>query len=777
MRNRCLLGVVLFTGLTLSVKAVDSLPDGLKLQVGDEEVELHVASPHAFRLHIEQPTTKPAPAGPSSTIFLSDTKQPTTAFTQVTEGSAVGLKTSFGEILVDPDAKTWSLRDADAKVLADAGQLGSVTTATTPPANAAPSSAFGTPAPEDAADTTQATPPPPAPPGDVLNLTVGPASGQSHPLFYGSGTAPKRGSLTEDKSESRQQNGRASMPQYWSTAGYGLLALGPQGNHPATWQSDTKGGVSIAVPGNSVDLYLMPAPNLYDWLHADAELTGFAPVPPIWSLGYFQSRWGWESKKYIDDTMARFRQDQLPVDTFIIDFEWYTTNPDYKVPPQGQSDFNDFGWNPGLFPDPANQIAGYLKDDGVHIVGIRKPRLGNDQNLVMARAKGWIAPSNNPKDLASTRNLDYSLPEVRSYWGQNNRQFLDAGMVGFWNDEGELAYTEYAYWNLAEVDMVHATKPDTRFWTINRSFSPGLQRLGAAVWTGDISGDWTTFARTPGELLALSLAGIPYSGCDIGGYRHPEKSPEVLTRWMEAGVFFPVMRTHSNHSSTPHFPWLSGPEAEAAIRKALDLRYELIPYYYSITHETAETAAPLMRPLVMEFPDDPTVANMTDEWLMGPGLLAAPLLTAGGARSVYLPKDTWYELGTNQQTQGPTTLQVTKALDEIPVYVRAGTLLPLGPVIQSTSLPSDGPLEMQIYPGHDGKFTLTEDDGNTTAYQKGAMRQVSFTWNDQQHTLSWKATGNYSGPHHFTDIKAVLFVAQGRVEKPSKLGDSGTIQF
>ena len=766
MPTRCLLGLFALAGLILPAKSADTLPDGLKLQVGNEEVELHVASPHAFRLHVELPSSTLAPAGPSSDIFLSGAKQPATEFTQVTEGSAIGLKTAFGEILVDPDAKTWSLRDADGKVLAGAGQLGSVKPASVQPTPNAPTNGA----------TEDSQPPSIAPIGDVLSLTVGPATGQAHPMFYGSGTAPKRGSLTQNKSESRQQNGRASLPQYWSTAGYGLLALGSQGNHPATWQSNDKGGASLSVPGDSVDLYLLPAPKLYDWLRADAELTGFAPVPPIWSLGYFQSRWGWESQKYIEDALARFRQDQLPVDTFIIDFEWYTKTPDYSVPPQGQADFNDFDWNPALFPNPADQIASYLKE-GVHVIGIRKPRLGNDQNLVMARSKNWILPSNNPKDLASTRNLDYSNPDVRAYWGENNRKFLDAGMVGFWNDEGELAYTEYAYWNLTEVDLVHADHPDARFWTINRSFSPGLQRLGAAVWTGDISGDWATFARTPGELLGLSLAGIPYSGCDIGGYRHPEKSPEVLTRWMEAGVFFPVMRTHSNHSSTPHFPWLSGPDAEAAIRKALDLRYQLIPYYYSLTHEAFETAAPLMRPLVMEFPDDPAVTNMTDEWLMGPGLLAAPLLTPGGTRSVYLPKDAWYEFGTNQQTQGPTTLHVTKALDEIPIYVRAGTLLPLGPVIQSTSLPSDGPLELQIYPGHDGQFTLTEDDGETTAYQTGAIRKVAFTWDDQQHRLSWKATGTYTGPHHFSALKAVFFGPQGRVEKPATLGDTGTVQF
>jgi alpha-glucosidase len=226
----------------------------------------------------------------------------------------------------------------------------------------------------------------------------------------------------------------------------------------------------------------------------------------------------------------------------------------------------------------------------------------------------------------------------------------------------------------------------------------------------------------------------------------------------------------------PHFPWLYGADAEAAIRKALDLRYRLIPYYYSLAHEAQQTGAPLMRPLVMEFPEDPAAARITDEWLMGSGLLVAPILNPGGTREVYLPGDTWYELGSSRAHVHDRT-KLDRPLDFIPIYVRAGTLLPLGPVLQYTGQPSSEPLEMQIYPGRDATFTLVEDDGETTAYQHGAIRETTFTWDDRKRQLSWKVAGSYNGANVFTAVKVKLFEGPQPKEQAGALGTDGTMSF
>jgi alpha-glucosidase len=725
------------------------LPDGVAITIDKEYIQLRVVSPHAFVLHISPTAT----TGLRPSVYLSGQTQPATPFRPLDDGTAVGISTDFGQLLVDPKRRMWTLRDASGATITDWTPLGTAVPAPPP------------------------QPGKPAQPGS-FNLSIGSSSNTTRSLYYGSGNIPNLGALTQDHGSAKTGNGSAALPQYWSTAGYGALLVGDTDDQPGSWKVNPAGGVDWRVPGSGADLYLFPTRDLYAWLRADAELTGFAPVPPLWSFGYLQSRWGWKNKAYIDDTLVHFRQDQLPVDAFIVDFEWYTTKPDYQVKYEGEPTYVDFGWNPALFPDPQAQIAGFAAQ-GLHLIGIRKPRLGNSENLAMARNKGWILPP-NPADpnywVIRSRNLDFSLPDVRTYWKENNRKFLEAGLAAFWNDEGESDYVEYSYWNIAELSLFAEAKPGERFWSLNRSFIPGMQRFGAAVWTGDIAADWKPLERTPGEMLSYGLSGMPYSACDIGGYSG-NTTPELLSRWMEAGVFFPIMRSHSENSSTPHFPWLFGPDAEAAIRKALDLRYQLIPYYYSLSHENATTAAPLMRPLVMEFPADANAVGLTDEWLMGKSLLAAPVLNAGGARSIYLPADGWFDFGTSHSTQGPQTVQVTAKLDEIPMYVRAGTLLPLGPVRQYTGEPSQTPLEMQIYPGHDATFDLVEDDGKTLDYQKGTERITHFSWDDRAQTLSWKVTGTYDGAGVFSSMKAVLFAPQGSVEKDGTLGRDGSAQF
>jgi alpha-glucosidase len=249
---------------------------------------------------------------------------------------------------------------------------------------------------------------------------------------------------------------------------------------------------------------------------------------------------------------------------------------------------------------------------------------------------------------------------------------------------------------------------------------------------------------------------------------------------MEAGVFFPVMRTHSEYNMVPHFPWLFGPEALAAIKQALELRYQLIPYYYSLAHEANETGVPLMRPLLMEFPDDPQVANLSNQWLMGPGLMAAPILDPSGSRSVYLPKDSWYRFNSSGRLEGGQTLQVTAALNEIPIYVRAGTILPIGPVIEHTAQLPGGPLEVQVYPGKDATFAFVEDDGESTAYLKGASRHTIFHWDDAAGKLSWTVEGTYDGPSCFKKMVVSRFdPAKDAVKKHLKatLGTAGSVDF
>ena len=382
--------------------------------------------------------------------------------------------------------------------------------------------------------------------------------------------------------------------------------------------------------------------------------------PPRWTFGFLQSRWGWKDRADIEDTLKQFHSLHIPVDAFIFDFEWYALNPDYKLPPEGTADFADFGWNPALFPEPAKQLADYRRQ-GLHFVGIRKPRLGSTESINVMKEKGWTVKL-TPEQATGyhQRDMDYANPAFRTWYAKQSEPLLKAGVNGWWNDEGEITYTTFYHWNEAELAAFNEVDPGQRFWSLNRACSPGMQRLGAAVWTGDMKTGWAQFQRTCTDLLNYSLAGMPFNACDIGGFRPPGKeapplSPELFTRWMQAGVFYPIMRTHSSREVMPHFPWLFGPEAQAAITKALDLRYRLIPYYYSLAYEAHETGVPMMRPLVLDYPDDPKVANLSDQWTMGSGLMVAPIMQQSAtARAVYLPNDRWFPFeGTAPQDGGP----------------------------------------------------------------------------------------------------------------------------
>ena len=496
--------------------------------------------------------------------------------------------------------------------------------------------------------------------------------------FYGSGNAVlgKSGGLAHTSGVSAVGNGVTRLPFVWTPDGFGVFVA----NNAAGIAWTAQGGkLTWQIPAKYIDLYLIAAPTPYTMLDAYTRLTGRPPIPPAWTFGYLQSRWGYADAADVRDKWDKFRQLHIPVDAFIYDYDWFT---------------GDWQFNPKTFPNPAADLA-EMHRRGLHFVGIRKPRV-HGAALDYARQNGWTL---------NGADLRFDLPAVQDWWAVQHKPLVEEGVDGWWNDEAEHAYDQFFYMNVAERKG-WTPNPQKPFWSLNRAFAPGMQRLGAAVWTGDIPTSWDSLQNQPGTMLNWSLCGMPYVGQDIGGFSGTP-SPELYVRWMQAGALAPIMRAHGIQGS-PRWPWAFGPQALTVSRNAILLRSRLRPYLLECARETSRTGAPLMRPLFFEFPDDPRTYALEHEWLLGRDLLAAPVLAPGGLSAVYLPRGRWHEYGTGRTLTGPCWLRRTLPLETIPLYLRddarsaAARSVFTSPVF--TSLAPSGPLQSGLrYPAKAGR--------------------------------------------------------------------------
>ncbi len=480
------LSVFLFASWALIAQPVKT-SNGIIISSDGKSIELSVVANAAFCLSF---STSGNPVEIKS-IFLDENKDNSkNQFSIVSQKSVIGIKTDFGKLLFDTQKQTWTLSNVKGKVL--------ISNATF---------SFG--------DSIQ-----------KINYSFPQKS-----LFYGSGNFSTK-NLLKSQSAGKQGNGTADVPYFWSNVGFCSLGISGNDNHPATWKAVENSSVEWTFSGKTGNLYLWPASNLYEATNNLIAITGKAKIPPRWAFGFLQSQWGWADRAYIENAIDNFRSRKLPVDAFIYDFERYTTFPDYFVKENGIKGFSDFSFNEKLFPEPQKQIAEYKKK-GIKFIGIRKPRLADSIRLVLARKNGWLL-----KSAYNNRELDFSNPDLVRWYKEQTRPLLEAGVDAWWNDEGESYYTCYYFWNKAEFELRNEVFPNTRFFSINRSFSPGNQRFGYCTWNGDIKSTWEVLQKTPADLLNYSLSGMFYGSCDIGGFGEKDPSKELVVRWYEAGVFY-----------------------------------------------------------------------------------------------------------------------------------------------------------------------------------------------------------------------------------------------
>jgi alpha-glucosidase (family GH31 glycosyl hydrolase) len=543
----------------------------------------------------------------------------------------------------------------------------------------------------------------------------------------------------------RGQGSDMAVPLLVSQAGYALFIDHAADGTIAGLDGGDGSWIEYCSAPGPLDLYVLGGTDLRSVMGRVADLLGHATLPPRWALGYLQSSRHFDSTDELRALATEFRARKLPCDGLI----FLSTYGSAK------------GWNrgvghlefePKLFADPA-ALIGEFRRAHFHVISHEYPVLHAASPLHdEAVRRGYLLDAGYPlrppgRPLATNfkegqRYLDFSQDEVRRWWWQQHLDLVALGIEGWWLDggEGPPADTALAAGSATQLhnryDLMRqqafaegeaADRPDRRPWLLCRSGGPGMQRYGAVPWSGDIN---TTFATLESQIrigLNCGMSGTPHWGTDIGGfYQVAPDGGELFARWFQFGAFCPIFRGHG-FVWRDHLPWAHGDTIEAICRRYLELRYRLMPYTYTLAWQAHRDGLPLMRPLVLNYPQDPRAWDLGSEFLWGDDLLVAPVTRAGATHwPVYLPEGTWYDFWTHEAHAGPAGITVEAPLDRLPLFVRAGAIIPLGPPLQYDGERPCDAVTLLVYPDRSSRFTLYEDDGLSNAYQHGGAVRTGF---------------------------------------------------
>jgi alpha-glucosidase/alpha-D-xyloside xylohydrolase len=546
----------------------------------------------------------------------------------------------------------------------------------------------------------------------------------------------------------RTHGGRVPIQWLVSTDGWGMFIHRPLGAFDLTGAEGTLTPADDVLP---LDVFITATSDPPTILREYARITGFAELPPLWAFGYMQSHRTLAGPDEVNWVARTFREKKLPCDALIYLGTEFT--------PSGWNTRNgEFSWRAENFPDPKRTIeemhAQHYKVV-LHVV-IEGRRMG-----------GTVSePCTPDKSVPSGRTPDDRWPEDRAvpcYWPYH-RPLYDIGVDGMWPDQGD-GLDEPS--RLARIQMYwegpQRYRPNERPFALHRNGAPGMQRYAAFLWSGDVYTTWETLRTHVPVAINTGLSGIPFWGTDIGGFvPTAEYTGELHARWFQFGTFCPSFRAHGRNWHL-RLPWgwnmgkippselrgytggaadpdpkeLNNADVEPIVKKYLELRYRLLPYTYTIARECTEAGLPLMRALWLHYPRDARAIARGDQFLWGRDLLVSPVVEKGAtSRRLYLPEGTWYDFWSNEKLQGGREIERAVDLSTMPLHVRAGAILPLGPIKQYVDESVNDPLTVTIYPGLDGGFSLYEDDGRTFDYKKGEWMRLAMTWRDATRRFS-----------------------------------------
>lgn len=493
--------------------------------------------------------------------------------------------------------------------------------------------------------------------------------------------------------------------------------------------------IRFAHADGALDYYMLPGKDIKEVLRKYVTLTGQSNLQQKWVYGYHQSHWGYLSAEEIKEISDTMRANHIPFDAIHWDIDYMEG---YRV----------FTFNSKRFADPRG-LCEYLKSIRVKPIAIIDPGVKKDEGYFVydeGEQNGYFA--RNPDGSTYVGKVwpgaavfpDFSKAEVRSWWGEKMKIMTDVGIRGIWNDMNEPANftgqlpddVQFEGGNHLQMHnvyghlMAQAThegllKADgKRPFVLTRACCAGSQRY-CSGWTGDNHSMWGHIQLSLVQMMNLGLSGMYNTGSDVGGFGS-DCTPELLVRWTQAGCLSPFFRNHYAQGTRRQEPWAFGEETMALVRKAIQLRYHLLPYLYDLAHEDL----PMLRPLILEYPTDKTCENICDQFLIGDKLLAAPVMTPGTfARSVYLPKGTWYDYYTGKRYTGGKYILVEAPMDHLPLFAKAGAVFPVS-VGAPESIEDIQEIKLEVFPGS-GSFTHYTDDGETMGYRSGKLHALKIT--------------------------------------------------
>jgi alpha-glucosidase len=532
--------------------------------------------------------------------------------------------------------------------------------------------------------------------------------------------------------------------------------------------------------GGQYTEYVFAGPEVPSILEAYSALTGRMQPPPLWSLGHHQCRW----KDYSQDEFLavgrQYREKRLPCDSLWLDIGYMDG---YRV----------YTWNKERFGDVPKMMKAAEADD-FKVITIVDPGVKLDPGYSVfeeGRAKGVFCKTEAGKLYVGqvwpgrTVFPDFTLEKTRRFWADLTARHLSQGIAGIWNDMNEPAtgdvepfsmrfdrdgqnHSHERFHNqygllmaMATVEGYERCDANARPFILSRAGFAGIQRY-AAQWLGDNYSDWEHLHMSLPMATGLGLSGQPFIGADIPGFAGTP-NPEMAVRWFQYGTLTPFSRCHAILGEPDQYPWSFGGGVEKIVRESLELRYKLLPYLYAKFWESSETGAPIQRPLLFDFQHDATARGTDDQYLLGDALLVAPVMQPGMvARSVYLPKGTWYDWHSGVAHAGESYISAEAPLERIPLFARGGSVIAChAQALQSTAQHHAPELELHLFvPGRDGEFrsTLHEDDGKTKAHEKGAFLRTVFTTTRKGNELRLRAsvTGQGYAEHQRKKLTLVL---------------------